>query len=198
MGSIPHGATINLNGSWTILDPPLPDIPPDNRDAITLRLRDYDPAKPQPLTPAYNFPINGVPTDLSDLSTAHDENRTSSKNVPNLDPHTLLDPNTILRKDNEGVEFERVVKLSVSSKQTVTPPAAQPDNGVNGIPFLFGRDESDTTALLMSVDATFWIETTKGHAVTRPNRLQYSQTVTLQLLDWLCPHVTVATLDRVA
>jgi hypothetical protein len=170
MASIPHGTTIEAQGTAS---PPIegaPTIPPVSIDSFAIDRPELTVPHPESnLAYASQFrsPLFGITQPMVD------------------------DPNSVLRAAIAEQVITETTILKISSKSGVPDTGGGTDN----IAFLAGT-AAGPNAFAVEIDATFWIETVKepsGHIV---HQLQYSQTVLLNFnyLSW--PHVSVATLRR--
>lgn len=100
----------------------------------------------------------------------------------------LDNPNSVLAAP-AGQAIASTTTLVVSSDAT-TPVLG---GGTANTAFLQGG-VGGPNAVAARVDATFWIQTTKGSPA--PDLLQYSQVVLLNFNGLSWPHVTVATLKK--
>jgi len=174
MGSIPHGTTIEAQGSASVIAqaPVIPAV------SITPFVID-NPKEP------INFPESTLsnPTDF----------RSPPAQLVGITQAMVDNPNSVLQASLQGQDIVETTVLSISSKLGVVPvPSA--GGGVANIAFLAGN--AAPNALAAEIEATFWIETVKGPSGETFQQLQYSQTVLLNFnrLSW--PHVSVATLRR--
>ena len=217
MASIPHGTTINAQGTaFAALNGP-PDI------------------KPVSITPALVAPLpgqSGLRTFPSQTATAGGTARIPQDLSPFIAAETITqamidDPNTVLRN---AIAHQKVVKTIpiVVSTGSVTPNSVPA--GTTNIAFL------QSNALAVQMTATFWLETVQqtvtipvfkpgdppvqvplsplgagriapkllvdpGRELTAPRQvtlefkqIQYTQLVTLDFNGLRWPHVSVATL----
>lgn len=217
MGSIPHGTTIDAQGtSQTISGPPtIPavDITPSFIGGGPFRFPSQDVARNDTFR---------IPQDLSSFNAAG-----------TITQAILDDPNTVLRNAIAGQTITSTTIISVSTN----PAAPLFGGGTDNIAFLDGdASAANPNAQTTQTDATFWIETVQHvlivpphqvghgpvvvrpepngaalnltefiveppHPITSPVRLtvtstqiQYSQRVILNFAGLLWPHVSVATL----
>src|SRR5947209_387360 len=218
MGSIPHGTTINAQGTSSVIKGP-PTIP-----AVDITPRDHHGNKvPFPSQGAARSGTAPIPQDL----TAYIAAGTITQAI-------LDDPNTVLRDAIKGQKIVSTTQISIST----SPAKPLFGGGADNIAFLMGDPTSAApNADVPLMSATFWIETVEhtieipvftpgqpplilhGPApavaglpvrrflvnppspITKPRtitftstQIQYSQLVMLRFftLDW--PHVSVATL----
>jgi hypothetical protein len=211
MASIPHGTTIQAQGTSTIINGP-PTIPSVD---ITPFFTATGVKQPFPSQNATNKVTLRIPQDLTSFIAAG-----------TITQAMLTDPNTVLRNHISGQKIVSTTQISVST----SPTAPLIGGGTDNIGFL------DKNAQSAKMTATFWIETVqhtivvpvfkvgqaplqiKGVAaapgqrvpvfsVTPPfnltaprsitvtsTQIQYSQTVLLNFNTLSWPHVSVATL----
>jgi hypothetical protein len=224
MASIPHGTTVNAQGTTTVIDGP-PTIPVVN------------------ITPSFisSGALNRFPSQTASApGTARiPQDLTSFIAEGTLTQTMLDDPNTVLRN---AIAHQRIISTTqVSISTTVTPPVVA-GGGVDNIAFLVntGPDTiggpTGPNAQTLQMSATFWIETVErvftlppfqlggapirlplapelpgqlaptiaidpGRELTAPRdvtlrftQIQYSQVVILNFNGLSWPHVSVATL----
>jgi hypothetical protein len=176
MASIPHGTTIEAQGTAS---PPInhaPTIPPVS-------------INPFPI----GYPVYPITFPESDLATPT-KFRSPPPQLAGITQLMVNDPNSVLRTAIEGQVITETTILKISSKLGVLS-APDAGGGIDNIAFLAGK-AAGPNALAAQVDATFWIETVEEPSGYILHQLQYSQTVLLNfnLLSW--PHVSVATLRR--
>ena len=185
MASIPHGTTINLQGSG---------IGPIQSGPI-FAVASIDP-----------FPIGGGPPIVfpeKNLAVATPF-RTPPADIPAVTQAMVNDPNSVLASAIAGQHISNMFVLQVSSAISNPPPMPPPNSGggTANIAFLVGDPglappNAKANADAAKATSTFWIETvtTPGHSPFL--QLQYTQTVLLNFnrLSW--PHVSVATLRKV-
>ena len=180
MGSIPHGTTINMQG--TAFTAPQPQF---NVSSITpFRIGSPDDG----VTGLVPFPNE---EDLSSTSLA----RTDLARVASLTQEQLTNPNLFLSQAIAGQTIVSTTVLVITSDST---PPAVPDagGGTDNIAFLVGT-AGGPNANVPRVTAIFWIERVTDASGYEFDQLQYTQRVLLDFggLSW--PHVTVATLRAV-
>jgi len=176
LGSIPHGTTIEAQGSANVIAQ-APLIP-----AVSIMPFVIDNPK-EPIA----FPESTLsnPTDF----------RSPPAQLVGVTQAMVDNPNSVLQAALQGQDIVETTVLSISSKLGVVPvPSA--GGGVANIAFLAGN--AAPNALAAEIDATFWIETVKGPSGETFHQLQYSQTVLLNFNGLSWPHVSVATLRRAA
>jgi len=222
MGSIPHGTTIQAQGTSTSINgaPTIPSV------SITPF------ATGGPVSPGIRFPSQTaatqgtarLPQDLTPFITAG-----------TITQAILDDPNTVLRNHIIGQKITATTVISIATM----PAAPLFGGGVDNIAFLLGDKNtppSKPNAQTLQMTATFWIETVEHKilvpifrpgqpplnikgiakvpgqpvpvfsvkppiAITAPReitftstQIQYSQTVMLNFNTLTWPHVSVATL----
>lgn len=180
MGSIPHGTTINMQGTAFTAPQPRFDV-----SSITpFRIGSPDDG----VTGLVPFPDE---EDLSRPSLA----RTDLARVASLTQAQLSNPNLFLSQAIAGQTILSTTVLIITSDST---PPAVPDagGGVDNIAFLVGT-AGGPNANVPRVTSVFWIERVKDASGYEFDQLQYTQRVLLDFggLSW--PHVTVATLKAV-
>jgi hypothetical protein len=181
MGTIPHGTTINMQGTAFAVGQP--QIDPTTITPFTIGSPDDGK------TGLIKFPEE-------DLSKVLDS-RTDLKRVASLKQSHLTNPNLFLTDALQGQTITRTTVILLSSDSS--PSGSIPDGGggVNNIAFLIGKGTPPSggpNAVAPKVTATFWIEEGTD-ALGKPLlQLQYTQRVILDFggLSW--PHVSVATL----
>ncbi|WP_296703452.1 heme-binding protein [Algoriphagus sp.] len=188
LGSIPHGDSILLQGKafklnggpqFSLVDNPLPNIPP---------------ADPRPFTldPNGNRVNDTSPIYLSILNNA----------VPpaGIDKDIIMNPNKLLADSVKGQNItETIVILLDANPINGVGNVDSPIGGITNIPFV------NVNANAKSATAILWIETVKEADGTTFKQLQYTQTVILDFpvffndnpgpivqINW--PHISVATL----
>ena len=220
MASIPHGTTIEAQGTSTTISG-APTIPPVD------------------ITPF--FTIGGAPNRFISQTAAAagtariPQDLTSFISAGTITQAILDDPNTVLRNHISGQKITATTIISVST----SPAEPLFGGGTDNIAFLLGDNNTPPirpNAQTLQLTATFWIETvehtilvpifTPGHpplqikgtpsvpgqpvpifSVTPPTaipiprpitvtftQIQYSQTVLLNFNTLTWPHVSVATL----
>lgn len=180
LGSIPHGTTINLQG--TALTAPKPLIA---ESTITpFRIGSPDDGK-----------TNLVPFDEEDLSKVLDS-RTPLARVAGLDQAHLKNPNLFLTDALEGQNITKTTVILLSS-DSGAPGGIDVGGGVDNIAFLTGKGTPPAggpNAVAPRVSAIFWIEEGTDRQGKPLLQLQYTQRVILDFNGLSWPHVTVATL----
>jgi hypothetical protein len=221
MASIPHGTTIEAQGTSTTIAGP-PTIP-----AVSITPFTTVGGIPQPFASqtATNAGTPRIPQDLTSFIAAG-----------TITQAMLTDPNTLLRNHIAGEKITSTTIISISTK----PAEPLFGGGADNIAFLLGDDGTPLptrpNAQTLQMQATFWIETVEitlevpiidfGQPALRlqPQRsiagqplpffsvmppipittprlitvtftqIQYSQTVLLNFNTLTWPHVSVATL----
>jgi hypothetical protein len=211
MASIPHGTTINAQGTAET-SAGAPAIPP-------VSITPFATNTHQPITfPSQTATAQGTPRLPQDLTTFIA--------AGTITQAILTDPNTVLRNHIAGQDISSTTKISIST----SPPAPLFGGGTDNVAFLV----NNANAALMT--ATFWIETVvhtinvpifnpgerplrlspvatgqgelapqfsgePPRPITAPRKIrvestqiQYSQTVMLNFNGLSWPHVSVATL----
>jgi hypothetical protein len=220
MASIPHGTTIEAQGTSTSIKgaptiPPVGITPSPTAGGPLIRFASQTAATPG--TPR-------IPQDLSSFISAG-----------SITQAILDDPNTVLRNHISGQTITDTTLISIAT----TPPPPLFGGGVDNIAFLLGDKNippSKPNAQTLKMTATFWIETVElkilvpifragqppltirgmakvpgqpvptfsvkpPFAIPAPReiivtftQIQYSQTVILNFNGLAWPHVSVATL----
>lgn len=184
MGSIPHGTTINLQGT-----------------AFEVGEPQFEQSSITPFV--IGSPDDGatglIPFPEEDLAQVLDS-RTDLIRVAALDQAHLANPNLFLTDALQGQTITRTVVMVLSSDSS--PPGSVPDvgGGVDNIAFLLGKGVppgGGPNAVAPKVTCIFWIEEGTDALGQPLLQLQYTQRVILDFggLSW--PHVTVATLRPV-
>jgi hypothetical protein len=209
MASIPHGTTINAQGTFSTVAGP-PQIAPVG---IT------------PTTIAGNAPVRFPSQTASNAGTQRiPQDLTKAIATETITQAMLDDPNVVLRNAITHQTITSTTVIVISTR----PPAPLVDGGITDIAFL------GPNARALEMSATFWIETVEhtinvpvhtpgnpvhvqpkvpagqfaptfefvpppgipiGHPIkVRSTQIQYSQTVILDFAGLHWPHVSVATL----
>lgn len=170
LASIPHGTTIVAQGSaGTSAAPSIPDI----------NIKPF----------SIGHPANRIDFPEQTLTTPSNF-RTSGAGLAGVTQQMVDNPSTVLRSAIAGQHIQATTTLHVS-----TSNASLPGGGTANTAFLKGAADGPN-ADAAHVRATFWLETIQGD--TGPRQLQYSQIVLLNFNGLSWPHVTVATLTKVA
>jgi hypothetical protein len=185
MGSIPHGTTINMQG--TAFTAPQPVI--DTSSIVPFRIGSVDDGA----TDLVQFP------DEQTLSNAS-ASRTDLARVAALDQAHLDDPNLFLRDALDGQTITETVVLVLSTDSTAAGAIPDAGGGAANIAFLVGKRPpagGGPNANMPKATSVFWIEKGTDRDGKPLLQLQYTQRVILDFggLSW--PHVTVATLRPV-
>jgi hypothetical protein len=172
MGSIPHGVTINLQGTARSVD--APQITPVSITPFTI-----------------GNPGHLVPFDEEQLSIPS-ASRTPLNQVVGLTQHQLNNLNLFLEQANTDLTFLEVMALDITSDTSANGSVPDAGGGVDSIAFLVGNPTPN--AGVAAVTATFWIERVQDRHGRVFHQLQYTQNVLLNFggLSW--PHITVGTL----
>jgi hypothetical protein len=216
MASIPHGTTIEAQGSSAVLTGK-PDIP-------AVDITPFVIGSPNNKIP---FPSQNV---TNNATTRIPQDLTSFVKAGTITQAMLNDPNSLLRNHIASQTIKSTTRLSVF---TGAPPPLT-GGGTDNITFLQGTTSSGPNAQAIRMHATFWIETVEFTAqvpaleqgqslvvpatvapgqpapaflvrppvpVTAPRQvtvtatqIQYSQQVFLNFNGLTWPHVSVATL----
>jgi hypothetical protein len=180
MASIPHGTTINLQG--TTLPAPKPIFAASSITPFKIGSPD-DGA-----TNLVHFPEETLAT----ASTS----RTALNRVATLTQAELSNPNLIL---SQAIAGQNILSTTVIIVSSVTGPTTKPDagGGVDNIAFLTGTGAPPAggpNALAVPVTAIFWIEHIRDADGQEFDQLQYTQRVILSFKGLSWPHVSVGTL----
>jgi hypothetical protein len=154
MASIPHGTTINAQGTFfTVAGPPQID-----KVDIT----------PFPIgNPSARIPFSSQQAAAAGAARIPQD----PSAAPTITQDLLDDPNTLLRDQIAGVTI-----LSTDVLLIDTQSAAVPGGGTNNIGFLLG-DAAGPNANAVEMSATFWIETVQAEIMVGPSKAGESQTV---------------------
>jgi hypothetical protein len=182
MGSIPHGTTINLQGTGFLAPTPGPQF--DTASITPFKIGSRDDGK----TGLVPFP------DEEDLNKPS-QSRTDPSQVQGLRPDQLTDPNLFLSEAIANQTIIRTMVLTITSDTSAPNSVPQSGGGSDNIAFLNGSriPTGEPNAKVSRVTATFWIERVREGG-DEFDQLQYTQRVLLDFggLSW--PHITVATL----
>jgi hypothetical protein len=174
MASIPHGTTIVAQGNSTAADvtTAAPVIP-------KVSIKPFGIGDP---TGTFDFPEQDLKTKT--------KFRTPAPGLVGVTQKMVNDPNSVLRAAITGQNITTTTRLQVTT-------AAKPvlGGGTANTAFLAG-DKEGPNAVASIVTSTFWLEKLDGAKTA--SQLQYTQTVLLDFNGLSWPHVTVATLHRVA
>jgi hypothetical protein len=171
LASIPHGTTIVAQGTTTTTaaGPAIPDV----------SIRPFTIGNP---SSRISFPEQTL--------TTASHFRTSGAGLTGITQAMVNNPNSVLHAALAGQHIHSTTALHVS-----TSDAPLPGGGTANTAFLKGG-ANGSNAVAARVSATFWLETLQGE--TSPTQLQYTQLVRLNFNGLTWPHVTVATLHKVA
>jgi hypothetical protein len=186
MASIPHGTTVNAQGTALTVNGG-PTINP-------VSIRPFAIGGPPPPNTAVAFP----PFNEADLAVP------TTFRLPNPIPPSITqamvnNPNSVLTAAIAGQTITQTTVLIIDTKApAVPPPPAAPNigGGTDNIAFLQGGP-AGPNADAAQMTAIFWIE----HVAAGPHgpaflQLQYTQTVLLNFNGLSWPHVSVATLRK--
>jgi hypothetical protein len=170
LASIPHGTTILAQGTakTTAAAPVIP----------TVGIKPFGIGSPKS---TIDFPEQTL--------TTATKFRTSGAGLTGVTQKMVNNPNTVLTSAIAGQHISSTTTLHVS-----TTDAPVPGGGTANTAFLKGFKGSN--AFSAEATATFWLETLQGD--TAPSQLQYLQIVLLNFNGLSWPHITVATLQKVA
>jgi hypothetical protein len=179
MGSIPHGTTINAQGTSI--------VSPTGQPVFT-------PASIVPFTGADDGTnLKNQPENLTPIATTI-PSRTPLAAVPGLDDAHFQNPTLFLSDvvNKQNITATTVFIISTDPTVGLVPPAPTVGGGITDIEMLVGlNNQPNANATRMT--ATFWVETVDG-----PNgpfqQLQYTQRVLLNFGGLTWPHISVATL----
>jgi hypothetical protein len=186
MASIPHGTTVNAQGTGlTVNGGPIID---------PVSIRPFPIGGAPPANTALAFP----PFNEADL-TVGTTFRLPTPIPPSITQQMVNNPNSVLTAAIAGQTITKTTVLIVSTiAPAVPPPPAAPNagGGTDNIAFLQGGP-AGPNAQAAQMTAIFWIEhvAPSGH---EPGflQLQYTQTVLLNFNGLSWPHVSVATLRK--
>jgi len=158
MASIPHGTTINAQGTFRAAHPGPPTIP--KADITPVGEDTTGPPIPFPSQQAGTENTRRIPQDLS--SFVADGTITQA---------ILDDPNTVLREAIAGLDIKQTIPI------TITTDPAHPlfGGGTDNIAFLWGdpaavhsANPAGQNAQAALMTATFWIETVERTLTVQP------------------------------
>jgi hypothetical protein len=186
MASIPHGTTVNAQGTATA----------GNGEPIIhpVSIRPFPIGSAPPPNTAVAFP----PFNEANLSIATPF-RLPNPVPPSITQAMVNNPNSVLTAAIAGQTITHTTVLTINTKVPATPPPPTAPNvggGTDNIAFLRGGP-AGPNADSAQMTATFWIErVAAGPHGPAFLQLQYTQTVMLNFnrLSW--PHVSVATLRK--
>jgi hypothetical protein len=176
MGSIPHGTTINLQGT-----------------AFEVGQPQFETASIVPFT--IGSPDDGTSGLIhfpEEVLTNVVDSRTDLARVAALTQAQLSNPNLFLEQAIQGQTIDRTVVMVLTS-DAADAGAPSVGGGVDNIAFLVGT-AAGPNAVAPKVTCVFWIEEGTDRDGAPLLQLQYTQRVLLDFggLSW--PHVTVGTL----
>ena len=186
MASIPHGATINAQGTTLEVNGG-PVI-----DPVSIR--------PFPIggTPPANTAVAFPPFNEADLAVATTL-RLPNPIPPGITQAMVNNPNSVLTAAIAGQTITHTTVLLISTTAPAKPPpptAPDAGGGTDNIAFLQGGT-AGPNADAAQMTAIFWIEqVAAGHHGPAFLQLQYTQTVLLNFNGLSWPHVSVATLRK--
>ena len=179
MGSIPHGTTINMQGTAFVHNGP----PQFEEVSIT------------PFV--IGDPNNRVPFPNEENLSSTTQARTDLARVASLTQAQLDNPNLFLEQANAGKTITRTTVLVLTTDPTENPPAnPELGGGAANIAFLEGP-VGNPNADVPRARSIFWINEGTYEDGSHLLELQYSQTVLLDFSGLSWPHITVATLRPV-
>jgi hypothetical protein len=174
MASIPHGTTINAQGTAFSVDGP-PKIDPTNITPFVIG----DPTK------TVQFPE-------TNLAVATPFRIPQPPLLGEIHQAMVDNPNSVL---TDAIKDQKITQTTVLSIAT-TPVAPLVGGGTDNIAFLQGT-AAGPNANAAQMTAIFWIETVEVPGSAPFHQLQYTQTVLLNFNGLSWPHVSVATLRKV-
>ncbi len=186
MASIPHGTTVNAQGTAITVNGG-PHIDP-------VSIRPFAVGSAPPANTAVAFP----PFNEADLSVA------TTFRLPNPIPPSITqtmvnNPNSVLTAAIAGQTITETTVLIINTKASAAPPpptVPSAGGGTDNIAFLQGGP-AGPNADAAQMTAIFWIEkVAAGPHGPGYLQLQYSQTVLLNFNGLSWPHVSVATLRK--
>ena len=174
MASIPHGTTINAQGTALTVNGG-PEIKPNN-------------IKPFPI----GKPGNPIDFPEANLATATKFRLPQPPQISQFHQSMIDNPNSVLTDAIKGQKITKTIVLIIDT----TPAAPLVSGGTDNISFLVGTKDGPN-ALAAEMSAIFWIETVEDAGKPPFLQLQYTQTVSLNFRGLTWPHVSVATLRKV-
>jgi hypothetical protein len=182
MGSIPHGTTINLQGTGFTAPTPRPQF--DHASITPFQIGSRDDGN----TNLVHFPEENL--------TQSSSSRTDLSHVAGLTQAHLINPNLFL---SEAVDVQTPINttvLVITSDTSAPNSVPQSGGGADNIAFLTGSriPAGAPNARVSRVTATFWIERVRDQNGDEFDQLQYAQRVLLDFNELSWPHITVATL----
>jgi hypothetical protein len=173
------------------LNIPATTIPPQAQTVV--RMGTIAHGSPILLQSTFTATINGGPKIAVANILPFAVPGTGSLGTPETDPY--FNPFEVAPTgfDNDTMQNPNLVLLAAIADQNIiqtTVFVLSTDNtgGTLNIPFL------QSNANVTAVNATFWIELVENPDGSTFFQLQYTQTILLEFLDILWPHITVATL----
>ncbi|MBO9602644.1 MAG: hypothetical protein J7496_09085 [Novosphingobium sp.] len=177
LGTIPHGTTINLQGTAFVTD--VPQIAAASITPFGIGSPDDGQSG------LVHFPEEVLANAL--------DSRTDLARVASLDQAHLANPNLFLLDALAGQTITRTTVILLSSDSAAAGAVPDAGGGVDNIAFLKGK-AAGPNAVAPKVTAIFWIEEGQDADGSALLQLQYTQRVLLDFggLSW--PHITVGTL----
>lgn len=186
MASIPHGTTVNAQGTAATVAGG-PAIAP-------VSIRPFPIGGPLPVNTAVAFP----PFNEANLAVASTF-RFPNPIPPGINQGMVNNPNSVLTAAIVGQTITQTTVLIIDTRApAVPPPPAAPNTGggTDNIAFLQGG-AAGPNAVAAQMRAVFWIEhVAAGDYGPAVLQLQYTQTVLLNFNGLSWPHVSVATLRK--
>ncbi len=186
MGSIPHGTTINLQGTGFPAPTPGPQFARASITPFQIGSRD-------------DGNTNLVPFQEENI-TNPSPSRTDPGHVQGLDQAHLTDPNLFLSDVINSQTPISTTVLVITSDTSAPNSVPQSGGGADNIAFLTGSriPAGAPNARVSRVTATFWIERVRDQGGNEFDQLQYTQRVLLDFKGLSWPHISVATLRGAA
>ncbi|GAB6897036.1 heme-binding protein [Kineosporia succinea] len=173
MATIPHGTSILAQGMSTTQDETVgPSIPKVSIKPFSI-----------------GSPKDTIDFEEQDLATKT-KFRTPAAGLVGVTQAMVNDPNSVLRAAIAKQKITSTTRLQVT---TARKPVV--GGGSVNTAFLVGTADGPN-AVAAKVTSTFWLEKIDGEK--RASQLQYTQTVLLDFAGLSWPHISVATLRRVA
>jgi hypothetical protein len=183
MGSIPHGTSINLQGTATKLAT-LDMTSRISKSSITPFLnRSIDDGE----SGLIRFPQEEKIGETSDF-------RTDLAEVPGLTQDQLSDPNVFLVQANYGLTFNEIIEIQISSNSSTPGALPNTGGGTSNIAFLEGKGIFNQNADAPTVTSTLWLQKATDASGKKIEQLQYTQRVILHFNTVSWPHISVGTL----
>jgi hypothetical protein len=178
LATIPHGTSILAQGTSSVIAGP-----------PHFAVADITPFLIGQPTNLIHFPESnlGIPTPF----------RSPPADIVGITQAMVDNPNVVLRAGLTGKTVTSTTTLHISTSTTAVPVPSTGGGNAN-IAFLVGAT-GGPNAVSAQVDATFWIEayTLPGNPTVH-HQLQYTQRVLLNFNKLSWPHISVATLQKVA